>query len=140
MFYHWTYSQALVRDVRNTCPLRCLVDEKRSITCVTFDEPGKTLATNGIWVQNNNVRVVDHPGVCKHNKCGYFAGNATLEIPFFVNHYQDYKQFSVSLFYGLTAGASYQVRTDVKARLYGRFVALLVGRHPIDVQLTYVVV
>lgn len=115
MFYQWTYSLALVRDVLNTCPLRCLVDEKRSITCVTFDEPGKTLATNGIWVQNNNVRVVDHPGVCKHNKCGYFPGNATIEIPFFVNHYQDYKEFSVSLFYGLTAGASYQVRTHVKA-------------------------
>ena len=68
------------------------------------------MATNGLWVLNENVKVVDHPGVCKYGKCGYFPGNGTLEIPFFVNNYQNFKQFSISLFYGLTAGASYQVR------------------------------
>lgn len=83
-------------------------DEKRSITCVTFDEANNALATNGLWVVNTNVKVVDHPGVCKHGKCGYFPGNGTVEIPFFVNNYQNYKKFSISLFYALTAGASYQ--------------------------------
>ncbi|KAK2160326.1 hypothetical protein NP493_1656g00010, partial [Ridgeia piscesae] len=75
-------------------PSSGLTDEKRSITCVTFDEANNALATNGLWVLNENVKVVDHPGVCKYGKCGYFPGNGTLEIPFFVNNYQNFKHNS----------------------------------------------
>ena len=85
-------------------------DENRAFTCVTFDngDDNEIRGSRGVWVSNKGVSVINERGVCKWKRCGYFNGNASLQIPFFSNNFQNHKQFSLSFFYAITGGATYQ--------------------------------
>ncbi|KAK2158186.1 hypothetical protein NP493_1816g00000 [Ridgeia piscesae] len=76
--------------------------EKRLITHLSFDGATGVQGSNGIWVANNRVTVVSGPQ-CKHGNCAHF-NNTVLEIPYFVNNYDHFKQFSISYFYNLCGG------------------------------------
>ena len=82
--------------------------EKRLITCLTFDGLKGVQGSNGISVKNTGVKIVSGP-LCLHGKCAEFQDRSVLEIPYFVNNYDHFKQFSISFFYRLVGGPIYQV-------------------------------
>ncbi|KAK2158187.1 hypothetical protein NP493_1816g00056 [Ridgeia piscesae] len=83
------------------------IPEKRLITCLTFDGLKGVQGSNGISVKNTGVKIVSGP-LCLHGKCAEFQDRSVLEIPYFVNNYDHFKQFSISFFYRLVGGPIYQ--------------------------------
>ena len=76
--------------------------ENPEITCINFND-GTASASNGLYVLNDGV-AVDSYTECADGMCGYFNGSARLEIPYFSNSYDHFKQFRVTFDYYKESG------------------------------------
>ena len=85
--------------------------EKRLITHLSFDGKKGVQGSNDISVTNCNVTIVSGSQY-RHGKCAQFK-HSLLQIPYFVNNYDHFKQFSISLFYNICGGPYYQVCYEV---------------------------
>ena len=103
----------LVAILRHDC---FVTAEDRQITCLSFDGLEGVQGSKGISVDNTDVKIVSGPH-CKHGDCAEFCDESVLQIPYFSNNYDHFKQFSVSFFYRLDGGPIYQVRI-----LYGSII------------------
>jgi len=78
--------------------------EDKLITCIDFNN-GDVSASNGLYVLNDGVVVGNYPGRCDGDTmCGYFNGSARLELPYFANAYDHFKQFKVTFTYWKEGG------------------------------------
>ena len=72
------------------------------ITCIDFND-GQVTASNGLHVFNDGV-VVGNYSQCADGMCAYFNGSARLELPYFSNAYDHFKQFKVTFSYWKEGG------------------------------------
>ena len=79
-----------------------LAVEDPVITCIDFND-GQVTASNGLHVFNDGV-VVGNYSQCADGMCAYFNGSARLELPYFANAYDHFKQFKVTFTYWREGG------------------------------------
>ena len=60
--------------------------------------------SQGLWVFNEGVTITSNN--CVHKKCGLFDGSARLEMPFFSNNWEGFKEFTFSLFFKRNPGSN----------------------------------
>ena len=99
----YTPLDSCVWTIWNGCWLPDVLSvENPEITCINFND-GTASASNGLYVLNDGV-AVDSYTECADGMCGYFNGSARLEIPYFSNSYDHFKQFRVTFDYYKESG------------------------------------
>ena len=87
--------RACVCDTHTIMPTPDLLAvEDPVITCIDFND-GQVTASNGLHVFNDGV-VVGNYSQCADGMCAYFNGSARMELPYFSNAYDHFKQFKVA--------------------------------------------